>query len=184
MLHCMPTKNLILWLHMSIFPMLTSHSQSKVEAFQEVVSVSLVPYLQLFQSKKLAIFPISACKIHIHIYLCVCVSVCVSATLPYMIITNQMAWLQCIANTTHNHLVTDDYSVTLQQGQQYPFIFTISPRICTFIFLQKLISLRTVANATSCGVVTITAPSGLVLVNIFITDKCSSEVPGGVSKEL
>ena len=49
-----------------------------------------------------------------------------------------------------------------------------------FIFLQKFISFLTVATATSCGVVTITAPSGRALVNIFMIDKCSSDVPGGV----
>lgn len=146
------------------------HILNIVEAFQEVVSVNSLPYFQLFQSKKLAILPTS-----------------ISNSSP-VTISHYIAILLCTYKvttrmTTQNHLVTPP-NTTLQQGQQYPFIFSTSPIICKLIFLQKFISLRTVAIATSCGVVTITAPSGLALVSIFTTDKCSSEVPGGVSKEL
>ena len=144
--------------------------QNTVEASQELVSANL---LQLFQSKKLAISPVGVTNVH----LC---DITIYESLNTRMVT--------IYSITHNHLVTllNTYPfmlATLQQGQQYPFIFSINPRIRRFIFLQKLISLRTVAIATSCGVVTIIAPSGLVLVNIFIIDKCSSEVPGGVSTE-
>ena len=64
-----------------------------------------------------------------------------------------------------------------------PFIFDIIPIIFTFIFLQKLISFRIVLKARSCGVVTMTAPSGETSFNALTIVKCSSEVPGGVSAE-
>ena len=71
--------------------------------------------------------------------------------------------------------------LTLQHGQTYPLIFEIIPIIRRFIFLQKLISFLIVFNAMSCGVVTITAPSGETFLSAFTTVKCSSDVPGGVS---
>ena len=40
-----------------------------------------------------------------------------------------------------------------------------------------------VAMATSCGVVTRTAPSGLAFLRSLTIDMCSSLVPGGVSEE-
>lgn len=51
------------------------------------------------------------------------------------------------------------------------------------IFWQKFISFLIVERATSCGVVTMIAPSGFALSNSLITVKCSSDVPGGVSVE-
>ena len=51
------------------------------------------------------------------------------------------------------------------------------------IFRQKFISFLIVERATSCGVVTMIAPSGFALSNSLITVKCSSDVPGGVSVE-
>ena len=47
----------------------------------------------------------------------------------------------------------------LQQGHIKPLIFSTTPIILVFVFLQKLISLRTSDNETSWGVVTIMAPS-------------------------
>lgn len=82
-------------------------------------------------------------------------------------------------------------SVTvLQCGQTNPLIFSTTPFIFKSIFLQKLISFLTSDKATSYGVVTIIAyTSGLNYSSIskehyfmrFIIDKCSSDVPGGVS---
>lgn len=40
-----------------------------------------------------------------------------------------------------------------------------------------------VARATGCGVVTITAPSGLAFCSTLSTVRCSSLVPGGVSEK-
>lgn len=73
-------------------------------------------------------------------------------------------------------------SFTWQCGQTKPLIFSAIPRTFTFILLQKLSSLRMVASATSWGVVTTTAPSGLTFFKAFTTVRCSSDVPGGVSK--
>ena len=55
------------------------------------------------------------------------------------------------------------------------------PRTLTSILRQKLSSLRMVANATSWGVVTTTAPSGRAFLSALTTVRCSSDVPGGVS---
>ena len=62
-----------------------------------------------------------------------------------------------------------------------PDIFSTIPIIGIFNFLQKLISFLTSFNETSCGVVTIIAPSGSFLFNISVSVICSSLVPGGVS---
>ena len=59
-------------------------------------------------------------------------------------------------------------------------MFSTIPMMFNFILRQKLISLQMVAMATSWGVVTRTAPSGLELISVFTTARCSSEVPGGV----
>ena len=48
-------------------------------------------------------------------------------------------------------------------------------------FLQKLTSFRTSMMDTSCGVVTITAPSTFAPFRNCAMEMCSSEVPGGVS---
>lgn len=72
---------------------------------------------------------------------------------------------------------------TLQQGHIYSLMFSIIPKTLTFILRQKLSSLRTVLNETSCGVVTMIAPSGFAVARLFVTVKCSSDVPGGVSKQ-
>lgn len=69
----------------------------------------------------------------------------------------------------------------LQLGQTNPLIFSTTPRTRTWTFLQKLISFLTSNKATSCGVVTITAPSMPVALKYWTIDKCSSDVPGGVS---
>ena len=59
-------------------------------------------------------------------------------------------------------------------------IFSTMPKMGKLTLRQKSISLRTSNNATSCGVVMITAPS-MLLDKYWTIDKCSSEVPGGVS---
>ena len=56
-------------------------------------------------------------------------------------------------------------------------MFSITPRIGRFTFLQKLSSLRTSARATAWGVVTSTAPSGLWCRSFSRMVMCSSEVP-------
>ncbi len=71
--------------------------------------------------------------------------------------------------------------LTLQQGQTYPHIFNTTPIIFIFIFLQKLISFLIVFSDMSWGVVTKTAPLGVTFCNALTTERCSSEVPGGVS---
>ena len=71
--------------------------------------------------------------------------------------------------------------LTLQQGHVYPLMFSITPSTGRLILLQKLISFLIVAKAISCEVVTIIAPSGQVFIKSFITVRCSSDVPGGVS---
>ena len=85
--------------------------------------------------------------------------------------------------------------------QTKPLMFSTTPMIGSFTFLQKLISFRTSNSATSyntrdkregerrgkggegdtCGVVTMTAPSGLASLRYWAIDRCSSLVPGGVS---
>lgn len=59
-------------------------------------------------------------------------------------------------------------------------MFSTIPMMFSFILRQKLISLQMVAIATSWGVVTRTAPSGLEFISVFTTARCSSDVPGGV----
>lgn len=56
-------------------------------------------------------------------------------------------------------------------------MFSITPRMGRFTFLQKLSSLRTSARATAWGVVTRTAPSGLWSLNFSRMVMCSSDVP-------
>ena len=46
---------------------------------------------------------------------------------------------------------------------------------------QKRISFRTSESATSCGVVTMTAPSMPTSRRKFTMEMCSSEVPGGAN---
>ena len=89
---------------------------------------------------------------------------------------------------------------TLHLGQTKPLIFSTTPRIGTFTFLQKLISFLTSIKATSfyqiceyfslikksqkittCGVVTMIAPVMPHELKYCTIDKCSSDVPGGVS---
>ena len=76
-----------------------------------------------------------------------------------------VVWVQCL---------------TLQQGHTNSLMFSTIPMMFNFILRQKLISLQMVAMATFWGVVTRTAPSGLELISVFTTARCSSEVPGGV----
>ena len=68
-----------------------------------------------------------------------------------------------------------------QLGQTNPLMFSTTPSTRVPVFSQNLISLRTSAKATSCGVVTMTAPRRFVLAKYYMTEMCSSEVPGGVS---
>lgn len=71
---------------------------------------------------------------------------------------------------------------SLRQCVQLNFdIFSTTPIIGSLTFLQKLASFRTSCNATSCGVVTRIAPVMPVSFRNWTSDKCSSEVPGGVS---
>mmetsp|Transcript_15674 Transcript_15674/g.44363 ORF Transcript_15674/g.44363 Transcript_15674/m.44363 type:complete len:242 (+) Transcript_15674:303-1028(+) len=62
-------------------------------------------------------------------------------------------------------------------------MFSTTPRTGILVFLQKLSSLRTSIMATSCGVVTTTAPSSGLSTSLsrLTIVMCSSEVPGGVS---
>jgi len=66
-------------------------------------------------------------------------------------------------------------------GHTKPLIFSITPKTFVFVFLQKLISFLTSLRDTSYGVVTIIAPNKLAFFKYYITEICSSEVPGGVS---
>ena len=75
----------------------------------------------------------------------------------------------------------DQLILTSQQGHTNPSMFFTTPSIGSLILRQKFISLRMVARASSWGVVTMTAPSGLVFMRALTTVRCSSEVPGGVS---
>ena len=70
-------------------------------------------------------------------------------------------------------------ALTLQLEQVYPAMFSTRPRMGSFTFLQKLISLRTSAMATSCGVVMTIAPFTLDSDKYCVKVICSSEVPGG-----
>ena len=69
-----------------------------------------------------------------------------------------------------------------EKGTWRPRMFSTMPSTRRPVFLQKLISLRTSAMATSCGVVTTTAPSTPQPLRYWITDRCSSEVPGGAAR--
>ena len=60
-------------------------------------------------------------------------------------------------------------------------MFSTMPNTFTSNLRQKSSSLRIVAKATSWGVVTTTAPSGLTFFSALTTVRCSSDVPGGVS---
>jgi hypothetical protein len=68
---------------------------------------------------------------------------------------------------------------------QYYFIkltmFSITPKIGTLTFLQNVISFLTSSKLTSCGVVTIIAPVKPVGFKYSTIERCSSDVPGGVS---
>ena len=68
-----------------------------------------------------------------------------------------------------------------RSGRVRPHIFSTTPRTGSFVILQKLSSFRTSAIATSCGVVTTTAPSIVDVLRYCTIEMCSSEVPGGVS---
>jgi len=71
-------------------------------------------------------------------------------------------------------------SIDLPQcGHLKPLIFSIIPITGIFIFFTKLIDFLTLTSATSCGVVTTTAPS-LSGINCAILNG-SSPVPGGKS---
>ena len=72
-------------------------------------------------------------------------------------------------------------SRTLQHGHINPAIFSTTPNIGIPTLRQKLISLRTSNNDTSCGVVTITAPSTEESLRYVAIEMCSSEVPGGAT---
>ena len=67
----------------------------------------------------------------------------------------------------------------LQLGQTNPLIFSTTPMIGIFVFLQKLSSFLTSERAISWGVVTTIAPSFSLQGIYWANDKCSSEVPGG-----
>ena len=81
--------------------------------------------------------------------------------------------------TNQSHSLVKQF--TSQCGQTKPLIFSTIPSTFTSILRQKLSSLLMVASATSWGVVTTTAPSGLTFFNALTTVRCSSDVPGGVS---
>ena len=71
--------------------------------------------------------------------------------------------------------------LTSQQGHTKLLMFSTTPNTLTPIFRQKFTSFRTVAKATSWGVVTMMAPSGLTFFRSLTIVICSSLVPGGVS---
>lgn len=60
-------------------------------------------------------------------------------------------------------------------------MFSTTPSMGSWVFLQKLISFRTSARDTSCGVVTIIAPSAGLAFKYCKIEICSSEVPGGAN---
>lgn len=76
-----------------------------------------------------------------------------------------------------------------QHGHTKPLMFSRIPNIGIFIFVQNVIcnvkmiqndintSFLIVERATSCGVVTMTTPSGFASFNALTTVICSSEVP-------
>ncbi len=69
---------------------------------------------------------------------------------------------------------------TSQHGQVKPLMFSSTPMTSSPILRQKLSSFLMVARATSWGVVTTIAPSGLAFMSAFTIVRCSSDVPGGV----
>ena len=76
-------------------------------------------------------------------------------------------------NNIHTH--------TLHLGHTNPLIFSTTPITGRFTFRQKLISFLTSISDTSWGVVIMTAPSTCVLLRYCTIERCSSDVPGGVS---
>lgn len=70
---------------------------------------------------------------------------------------------------------------TLHLGHANPDMFSTTPITGTPTFLQNVISFRTSKRLTSCGVVTTTAPLSPASRRYSTIDKCSSDVPGGVS---
>ena len=60
-------------------------------------------------------------------------------------------------------------------------MFSITPKIGTLTFLQKVISFLTSSKLTSWGVVTIIAPVIPDGFKYSTIERCSSDVPGGVS---
>lgn len=62
-------------------------------------------------------------------------------------------------------------------------IFSTTPTIGIFILRQKLISFRTSNKDTSAGVVTRTAPKLPTVLHKYVAaERCSSDVPGKISK--
>mmetsp|Transcript_15787 Transcript_15787/g.51751 ORF Transcript_15787/g.51751 Transcript_15787/m.51751 type:complete len:240 (-) Transcript_15787:95-814(-) len=66
-------------------------------------------------------------------------------------------------------------------GTLSSLMFSTTPRTLIPTLRQKLISLRTSMSATSCGVVTMMAPSIPACFKSCAMLMCSSEVPGGAS---
>src|SRR6266705_1943084 len=65
------------------------------------------------------------------------------------------------------------------RGHSNPLMFSTIPMIGTSLSLQNVTDLRESSKATSCGVVTITAPLTLPSRSMVVTD--SLPVPGGKS---
>mmetsp|Transcript_45702 Transcript_45702/g.97411 ORF Transcript_45702/g.97411 Transcript_45702/m.97411 type:complete len:354 (+) Transcript_45702:275-1336(+) len=74
-------------------------------------------------------------------------------------------------------------SCTELKGARKPDMFSTTPRIRVLVFAQKESSLRTSIRLTSCGVLTMSAPSEgpSALERNCTREMCSSDVPGGVS---
>ncbi len=71
--------------------------------------------------------------------------------------------------------------ITWHLGQIKPDMFSTTPIMGISVLWQNVISFRTSNKLTSCGVVTMIAPVIPHGLRYWAIDKCSSDVPGGVS---
>ena len=84
-------------------------------------------------------------------------------------------------NVQYYYYCNNIHTHTLHLGHTNPLIFSTTPITGRFTFRQKLISFLTSISETSWGVVIMTAPSTCVLLRYCTIERCSSDVPGGVS---
>ena len=87
-----------------------------------------------------------------------------------------------LTNAVTSSVPSSKLNVTSPNLKSDPLIFSTTPKTFTPVFSQKFTSFLTSAMATSCGVVTIRAPSIFAPPFKYCTMlKCSSLVPGGAS---